>query len=56
MIIEYLTDRASASCAESAGAIGLKESRTRDYLKELAAEDILVAEGANRNRRYLLKR
>lgn len=55
-IIEYLTDRASASCAEIASAIGLKESRTRDYLKELAAEDILVAEGANRNRRYLLKR
>lgn len=35
--------------------IGLKPSRTRDYLNELIAEGIVVAEGSNRNRTYRLK-
>ncbi len=54
-IIAYLTDHAEAKTAEIAAYIGLKLSRTRDYLYELIAEDIVVAEGGNRNRTYRLR-
>ena len=54
-IIEFLTDYAEAKTSEIAEYIGLKPSRTRDYLKELISENIVVAEGANRNRIYRLK-
>ena len=54
-IIEYLTDNASAKAADIAEKIDLKPSRTRDYLKELIDDDIVVTEGANRNRVYKLK-
>lgn len=54
-IIAYLTDHAEAKTAEIAEYIGLKLSRTRDYLNELIAEDIVVAEGGNRNRTYRLR-
>ena len=55
MIIEYLTDHPAAKSAEIAAFVSLKPSRVRDYLKELMAEDIVVAEGGNRNRTYRLK-
>ena len=54
-IIAYLTDHAEAKTAEIAAYIGLKLSRTRNYLNELIAEDIVVAEGGNRNRTYRLR-
>lgn len=54
-IIFYLTDHAEAKTQEIAHYLGLQPSRTRDYLKELVEEDILVAEGNNRNRTYRLK-
>ena len=54
-IIDYLTDHTQAKAAEIAAYIGLKPSRTRDYLAELIAEDIVEAEGGNRNRMYRLK-
>lgn len=54
-IIAYLTDHAEAKAASIAEYIGLKPSRTRDYLKELVAEGIVAAEGGNRNRTYRLK-
>ena len=54
-IIAYLTDHAEAKAASIAGHIGLKPSRTRDYLNELIAEGIVVAEGGNKNRVYKLK-
>ena len=56
IIVEYLTDRVSASCAEIAAVLNLQSSRTRDYLSALVSEGIIVAEGANRNRTYRLKR
>lgn len=56
IIIEYLTDRVSASCAEIASILNLQSSRTRDYLVALIAEGVVVAEGANKNRTYRLKR
>lgn len=55
MIIEYLTEHPSAKASELALCVDLKPSRLRDYLTELIAEGIVVAEGANRNRTYRLK-
>lgn len=54
-IIACLTDRAEAKASEIAAYIGLKPSRTRDYLNELIAEGIVVAEGSNKTRVYKLK-
>lgn len=54
-IISFLTDHSSAKAQEVAEYIGLQPSRTRDYLKELTDDGIVVAEGANRNRIYKLK-
>ena len=54
-IIEYLTEHISAKSSEIADYLGLKSSRTRDYLNELIADEIVVAEGSNRNRFYKLK-
>ena len=54
-ILAYLTDHAEAKASAIAEHIGLKPSRTRDYLSELIAEGSVVAEGSNRNRTYRLK-
>ena len=54
-IIEFLTDHSTAKMSEITESIGLKSSRTRDYMRELISEGIVVAEGANRNRTYRLK-
>lgn len=54
-IIAYLTDNPEAKASSIAEFIGLKPSRTRDYLNELIAEGIVVAEGENKNRIYKLK-
>ncbi len=54
-IIAYLTDNPEAKASAIAEHIGLKPSRTRDYLNELISEDIVAAEGGNRNRTYRLK-
>ena len=55
MIVDYLTDHAVAKASEIAEFIDLKPSRARDYLAELIADGIVVAEGGNRNRTYRLK-
>ena len=54
-IIVYLTDHAEAKASSIAEYIGLKPSRTRDYLNELIMEGIVIADGSNRNRTYRLK-
>ena len=54
-IIAYLTDHTEAKAASIAEYIGLKPSRTRDYLNELVAEGVVVVQGGNRNRTYRLK-
>lgn len=51
----YLTDHAEAKASSITEYIGLKPSRTRDYLNELIAEGIIIADGSNRNRTYRLK-
>ncbi len=53
--MDYLTDHPQAKASEIADYIGLKPSRTRDYLKELISEATVVADGGNRNRTYRLK-
>ena len=54
-ILAHLTDHFEAKASEIAEYIGLKPSRIRDYLNLLVSEDLVVAEGANRNRTYRLK-
>ena len=54
-IIEYLTYHAEARSSEIGEAVGLRSSRIRDYLNMLIKEDIVVAEGSNRNRIYRLR-
>ena len=54
-IIAFLTDHAEAKASSIAEYIGLKPSRTRDYLNELVSEGIVVADGGNQNRTYRLK-
>lgn len=55
VIISYLTEHISASTAELTAYLNLSSSRVREYLRELMAENIVVAEGKNRNRVYRLK-
>ena len=43
-IIAYLTDHTEAKAASIAEYIGLKPSRTRDYLNELVSEGVVVAQ------------
>ncbi|MDR0381712.1 MAG: hypothetical protein LBH86_06965 [Oscillospiraceae bacterium] len=54
-IIEYLTDNVTCKASDISELLNLKPSRTRDYLAQLVAEDILIAEGVNRYRTYRLK-
>ena len=55
LIIEYLTDNVSGTISEFSDLLGVKSTRAKKIVYELIAEDIIVAEGANRNRRYKLK-
>ncbi|MBR1752769.1 MAG: hypothetical protein IJ740_18185 [Ruminococcus sp.] len=54
-IIEYLTDHVSARSSELAELLGVKSTRVKNLLSALIADGVIVAEGANRNRRYRLK-
>ncbi|MDO4853776.1 MAG: AAA family ATPase, partial [Clostridia bacterium] len=54
-IIAYLTDHISARSADIAALLGVKSTRAKKLLSELTAEEIVVAEGGNRNRTYKLK-
>lgn len=55
LIIEYLTDHASAKSGEIANLLGVKGAWARRLLGELVKDGIVVTEGANRNRVYKLK-
>lgn len=54
-ILKSMESEREYSCGEIAQMIGLKESRTRDYLKKLSDLGIIQSKGANRNRRYFIK-
>ena len=55
LIIDFLTRNVSAKASEIAEILDLKPSRTCDYLSELIADGVIVAEGNNRNRTYKLR-
>ena len=55
MIIAYLTDHASGKSSDFVELLGLKSTRVKTLLRELTAEDIIVAEGEKRARTYRLK-
>jgi len=54
-IIDYLSFHAASTSKEVAEHLGISSDRTRGYLQELAADGIVIIEGENRNRTYLLK-
>lgn len=55
MIIEYLCQHGISKSKEIAEYIGLKISRTKDYLGKLQKENKIIAHGENKNRTYELK-
>ena len=54
-VIEFLTDHVTCKSKDIAELFGMKLTRSRDILNELIADDIVVAEGANRSRIYRLR-
>ena len=55
-IIGFIADNKISDSKAVSKAIGLKSSRTRDYLKELVDEGILEIEGEYKNRKYKIKK
>ncbi len=53
-IIQYLTENVSAKSSDIAELLGLKSTRVKEILAEMIAEEIVCAEGGNRNRTYKL--
>ena len=54
-IISYLTENVSAKSTDIAELLGLKPTRAKEILAEMVDEEIIVAEGGNKNRIYKLK-
>ena len=54
-IIDFIADNEISDAKSISKAIGLKPSRTRDYLKQLVDEGILEVEGEYKNRKYRIK-
>lgn len=54
-IILFLTDNIKADTAEIAKLLGVKAAQARKLLAALVAEDVIVAEGKDKNRTYRLK-
>ncbi|MBR4533837.1 MAG: winged helix-turn-helix transcriptional regulator [Bacteroidaceae bacterium] len=55
-IIDFIADNVISDSKSISKAIGLKPSRTRDYLKQLVDEGILEIEGEYKNRKYKIKK
>jgi len=55
VIIQYLTEKVTVKAVELEELLGVKKSRARKLLSELLEDNIILAEGANRNRIYKLK-
>ena len=55
-IVDFIADSRISDSKSISKAIGLKPSRTRDYLKQLVDEGILETEGEYKNRRYRIKK
>ena len=54
-IVDYLSEHGSCKASELSELLEVNASRTKVYLKELIAEGLVIADGANRNRTYRLK-
>ena len=55
-IINFIADNGISDAKSVSKVIGLKPSRTRDYLKQLVDESILEVEGEYKNRKYSIKK
>jgi predicted transcriptional regulator len=55
-IVDFIADNGISDSKSISKAIGLKPSRTRDYLKQLVDEGILEVEGEYKNRKYRIKK
>ena len=55
-IVDFIADNEISDSKTVSKAIGLKASRTRDYLKQLVEEGILEIEGEYKNRKYKIKK
>lgn len=55
-IVNFVADTGISDSKSVSKAIGLKLSRTRDYLKQLVEEGVLEIEGEYKNRRYKIKK
>ena len=55
-IIDFIADNEVSDSKTVAKAIGLKPSRTRDYLKQLVDDGVLEIEGEYKNRKYKIKK
>ena len=54
-IVDFIADNGISDAKTVSKAIGLKPSRTRDYLKQLVDEGILEVEGEYKSRKYRIK-
>lgn len=55
VILDYLTVHVTAPSSELEALLGVKGSRLRELLGSMVKEELIVAEGGNKNRRYRLK-
>jgi hypothetical protein len=55
-IINFIADNGISDSKSVSKAIGIKPSKTRDYLKQLVDEGILEIEGEYKNRKYKIKK
>ena len=54
-IIDFIANNQISDAKSISKAIGLKPSRTRDYLKQLVDEGVLEVEGEYKSRKYRIK-
>ena len=55
-IVGFIADNGISDAKSISKAIGLKPSRTRDYLKQLVEEGVLEIEGEYKSRKYRIKK
>lgn len=54
-VIEYLTREIQADCRTISDLLGISAPRARAVLAKMVKEDLIIAQGGNRNRTYRLK-
>lgn len=55
MFVEYMSQHGVSTTAEMAKFSGLSPQRKRAILSKMVDDGIIIAEGANRTRKYRLK-